>query len=309
MQVGDRVLSRDTLTGHTTGKRVSHLWQHFTDATLALQLPGGERIETTAEHPFYVEGAGWRAAQELGIGTSIVTRAGPALAITQRANLTHTARRVAVYNFTVEDYHTYFVGHSGVLVHNASPSGNCKFFSELPVEEQQLVTQARTQRQLAGEEYKQHVLDGGEYRRTFATADGQTGSGNVRFVSGYGKVADPQNLSRTILADAKNKGFIFATNANRDGSTPGLYHASHAELKAYYSLKSRNIGTSREMCDEQNGCRDFFRFEAKRTGESITVADPGYIRIFKPSGETVVIKEIGGTWNTWPDGTPADKLY
>jgi hypothetical protein len=75
----------------------------------------GEVIECTPEHPFYVEGVGFTPAGRLGIGTSIVTRAGPAVQVTKVER--HDAS-ATVYNFTVEGSHTYFVGQTGLWVHN-----------------------------------------------------------------------------------------------------------------------------------------------------------------------------------------------
>ncbi len=47
---------------------------YYVQATLVLHFNGGQKIETTDEHPFYVESKGFVPAKELGIGTSIVTR-------------------------------------------------------------------------------------------------------------------------------------------------------------------------------------------------------------------------------------------
>jgi len=49
---------------------------------LVLSFSNGEKIECTKEHPFYVEHKGFTPAGELGIGTSIVTRAGPVVKLT-----------------------------------------------------------------------------------------------------------------------------------------------------------------------------------------------------------------------------------
>src|SRR5687767_14249939 len=76
---------------------------------------GGERIETTHEHPFYVEGKGFVPVGELGIGTSIVTRAGPAIELVKVERKDAPA---TVYNFEVEEFHTYFVGDLALWVHN-----------------------------------------------------------------------------------------------------------------------------------------------------------------------------------------------
>jgi hypothetical protein len=84
--------------------------------------PGGPTVQTvtgTPEHPFHVNGKGWVALANLGIGTQIVTRAGPALYVKSVTHTSHT-EGAAVYNLTVEDDHSYFVGdaNGGARVHN-----------------------------------------------------------------------------------------------------------------------------------------------------------------------------------------------
>ena len=86
-------------------------------ATLALTWSNGETIETTSEHPFYVVGRGFVKAGELGIGTSIVTRAGPSVQLVSAKS----GAAQTVYNFEVEEFHTYFVGSGEVWVHNSCP--------------------------------------------------------------------------------------------------------------------------------------------------------------------------------------------
>jgi RHS repeat-associated protein len=117
VQVGDRVLARDEESGKIEAKRVTQVFERETEATLVLTFANGEQIETTPEHPFYVEGRGFVAAGQLAIGTAIVTRAGPAVKLTQ---VERKAGAKKVYNFEVEDLHTYFVGKAdgGLWVHN-----------------------------------------------------------------------------------------------------------------------------------------------------------------------------------------------
>ena len=83
-----------------------------------------ETIEATRQHPFYVEGKGFVAAAALGIGSAIVTRAGPPLVVGAMA-WERRAEGYDVYNLTVEGDHTYFVGNigGGVWVHNGD--GTC----------------------------------------------------------------------------------------------------------------------------------------------------------------------------------------
>ena len=114
---GDAVLSRDEASGKTEAKKVKRLFERQADATLLLHFSNGETIETTKEHPFYVEHKGFVPAGELGIGTSIVTRAGPSVTLVSAT----PGKAQTVYNFEVEEFHTYFVGKDALWVHNKRP--------------------------------------------------------------------------------------------------------------------------------------------------------------------------------------------
>lgn len=114
VSVGDLVLSRHEKTGEVAAKSVRRTFIHHDKSTLVLQL-GNELIETTREHPFYVEGKGFVPAGQLLLCNSIVTRAGPAVAL---STIERTGTRKTVYNLEVEDFHTYFVGNSALWVHN-----------------------------------------------------------------------------------------------------------------------------------------------------------------------------------------------
>jgi len=111
------VLSKNESTGEVAAKRVTHTFVRQAPGTLALTFSNGERIETTAEHPFYVESEGFVPAGLLALGNSIVTRAGPSL---QVAGIEKKQSAQTVYNFSVADFHTYFVGQSALWVHNAA---------------------------------------------------------------------------------------------------------------------------------------------------------------------------------------------
>jgi pretoxin HINT domain-containing protein len=114
---GDLVQARDPSTGRVVTGRATRTFVREVDHTVVLTLPTGERIETTETHPFFVEGRGWVQAGQLGIGTQIVTRAGPGLAI---AGIERRWQAARVYNFEVEGLHCYFVGSGGggLCVHN-----------------------------------------------------------------------------------------------------------------------------------------------------------------------------------------------
>ena len=84
----------------------------------------GEEIITTPNHPFYVPECGWTLAIKLRAGDLLVLSNGEYV-IVEKVQHEILESPVKVYNFEVEDFHTYFVGESSVLVHNdcASPNG------------------------------------------------------------------------------------------------------------------------------------------------------------------------------------------
>ncbi len=81
----------------------------------------GDTITTTPTHPFYVPQKGWTSAIELRAGDMLVTVNGEYVVVEKiQHELLETP--VTVYNFEVEDFHTYYVSadaiNDGVLVHN-----------------------------------------------------------------------------------------------------------------------------------------------------------------------------------------------
>jgi hypothetical protein len=76
----------------------------------------GEWIETTPEHPFYVEGKGWIDAEDLQIGDQIRQADGTTGIVWLKWNIYKTQE---MYNLTVDTAHTFFVGEGQWLVHNA----------------------------------------------------------------------------------------------------------------------------------------------------------------------------------------------
>ena len=76
-----------------------------------------ETIDSTPEHPFYVEGLGWVEASALHPGMTIWFANGTKGTVEDISN-EGLEEPVTVYNFEVKDFHTYFVGECGVLVHN-----------------------------------------------------------------------------------------------------------------------------------------------------------------------------------------------
>ena len=77
----------------------------------------GEEIICTNEHPFYSPVKGWTEACQLRAGDILVLVNGEYVIVEQVQHEILEAP-VATYNFEVQDFHTYYVGKSAVLVHN-----------------------------------------------------------------------------------------------------------------------------------------------------------------------------------------------
>jgi RHS repeat-associated protein len=123
IRVGDLVLSRDEVTGETAYKPVvalipgaeRQIWEVTVETVDAIGAIRRETIGTTDEHPWRLVGGDWSETAELEPGSEIVTADGRR-AVVVSAALTERIERT--YNFEVEGFHTYFVGESGLWVHN-----------------------------------------------------------------------------------------------------------------------------------------------------------------------------------------------
>ena len=87
--------------------------------TLVHLTVNGEEIVTTVDHPFYVQGRGFVEAGKLLVGDKLLDVNRNVLLV-ENFDVELTDKPVKVYNFQVEDFHTYYVGECGVWVHNAS---------------------------------------------------------------------------------------------------------------------------------------------------------------------------------------------
>ncbi len=74
-------------------------------------------ISATPSHPFCVNQFGWTRAADLRAGDVLVLSNGEYVVV-EFVQHEILEKPVKVYNFEVEDFHTYFVGESSVLVHN-----------------------------------------------------------------------------------------------------------------------------------------------------------------------------------------------
>ena len=117
---GDKVISTDPETMETSPKTVLETYIRVVTTLVHLTV-NGEEIVTTVDHPFYVKNQGFIKAGELIVGDELLDVNGNVLLVENFA-VELTDEPTTVYNFQVEDFHTYYVGKNGILVHNADYS-------------------------------------------------------------------------------------------------------------------------------------------------------------------------------------------
>ena len=118
IKTGDQVISTNPETFKVAEKKVVETFVRETNELVHLTI-NDELIQTTPDHPFYVKNRGFVNAVELQIGDELLDSVGNAL-IVEDTILEICVPAVTVYNFEVEDFHTYHVGMLGILVHNAN---------------------------------------------------------------------------------------------------------------------------------------------------------------------------------------------
>jgi len=118
---GSIVLSRCERTSEVAYKLVTHSSKRAAQTCCIFFRRDGlgseVMIEATVGQLFWVKDKGWTEAQALISGDAVVTFGGQQLAID---HVEPTFEEMNVYNIEVADFHTHFVGRSGVWVHDQS---------------------------------------------------------------------------------------------------------------------------------------------------------------------------------------------
>ncbi len=130
---GDRVLSQDPYSGELAYRTVLRVTAGRPMPMVRIGV-GGETIQATRGHGFWVCGEGWKMAKELQVamrlhgvsGAVTVDRVEDAPApgpwydqLRDRPDA--KPEDVLMYNLVVDQFHTYFVGEGKVLVHDVIP--------------------------------------------------------------------------------------------------------------------------------------------------------------------------------------------
>jgi Pretoxin HINT domain/Novel toxin 21 len=155
IQVGDYVMADDPNTpGDVQARRVVQTYIREVMTVIDLYIDG-ELITTTEEHPFWVPELGWVKARDLQVGTLVQTDHETFLDVDKVVRREGT---FTVYNFQVEDFHSYFVSDLGILVHN----NNCNKASEPPspaLEGNAWSPEEVAKRRAAAQEYYGNLFD------------------------------------------------------------------------------------------------------------------------------------------------------
>lgn len=112
LKPGDRVLAQQQDTGELAYRVVIRTTLRPPTKVLKLHMVG-DAITATAGHPFWVNGHGWRMAKELAPGDLLHGLSGA----TPLDRIEAVPDQPA-HNLVVEGFNTYFVGQSGLLVHD-----------------------------------------------------------------------------------------------------------------------------------------------------------------------------------------------
>lgn len=114
LAAGDFVLAYHEKNRRIDFYPITAVWAH-TDAVVQTITLDGETIITTPEHPFFTVSSQWEPALLLQAGDQI-RRADGRLGTVQEIRF--AAEPQTMYNLTVADAHTFFVGNGQWLVHN-----------------------------------------------------------------------------------------------------------------------------------------------------------------------------------------------
>ena len=116
IQIGDTIPCVDHITGEAAEKKVISTSVNKVNRIVELDIDG-EIIKCTETHPFQVKDRGWVDACNLNCGDIVYTKDWNTSTI-KSVSLLELDEPVEVFNFEVEDYHTYYAGDRWFLVHN-----------------------------------------------------------------------------------------------------------------------------------------------------------------------------------------------
>ena len=128
IQPGDEVYSYSAFNSEKGIKKVQEVFVNETRKLINLSV-GDTVIKVTPSHSFLSKGKGWIAAGAIVAGDELVRYNNEVVEV-KATEVVELEEPIKVYNFEVEDYHTYCVSGQQVVVHNTCPRD---FGTGLPV--------------------------------------------------------------------------------------------------------------------------------------------------------------------------------
>ena len=122
IEEGEEVWCEEESTGEQKLKKVLKRIEKTNDILYHVYI-GNQEIHTTEDHAIWLEGEGWKKAEDIHVGDIVRCRTGELEKITN-VWMEKLPEQVKVYNLSVEDVHNYYVSEKGVLVHNDCPRNN-----------------------------------------------------------------------------------------------------------------------------------------------------------------------------------------
>jgi hypothetical protein len=117
LKAGDLVLAQDTSDGSLDYKPVVAVHHNPPSPTFRISL-GGEEVVSSTFHRFWKTGQGWTMARDLKVGDTLRTLSG-----LETVTAIDPEKVQPVFNLSVADSHSFFVGREGALVHDNSLPG------------------------------------------------------------------------------------------------------------------------------------------------------------------------------------------
>jgi RHS repeat-associated protein len=116
IRIGVMVWSYNDTTGTVQLKSVESINKKRSDH-LRVIVVNNEPIYTTKDHPFFIQ-LNWKNASEVAKGDTLTLFKNQRVIVDSAYTIDTT---VDVYNFSVVDFHTYYVSKHSILVHNSIP--------------------------------------------------------------------------------------------------------------------------------------------------------------------------------------------
>ncbi len=128
IRVGDQVLGQDVTSGELAFEPVLIVHHNRPGNTLRIELDCGESLVSSVYHRFWLAGLGWAMARELKPGDRLRTLGG----LVRVASIKPESEQ-SLYNLTVANKWSFFVGQVSALVHdNTLPDARVEPFDAVP---------------------------------------------------------------------------------------------------------------------------------------------------------------------------------